>query len=178
MGPDGTFSTTRARIVDIVTVTDSPQSALTTEPDGVRVIAKASKTIIVLVALTAIPALWTAFTRPSILAFLWLIPHVVFVARVAQLRLTVSQAGVTIRNFWATTVVPVWEAEIEVRAGEDTVLLSDAGGKLDTEGRVLYIKRPWGDNDSVHVGVAPRFGREFDRIHDELVAAIAEQRAA
>ncbi len=157
-----------------MTVETTPQRST----NDVRVIAKASKTIIVLVALLALPSIWTAFRTLTPLAFIWAAGHVAIVVRVSKLRLTVSDAGIMIRNFFSTTTVPVWEAEIEVRAGEDSVLLSDAGGKLDTEGRVLYVKRPWNENGEVHVGIAPRFGHEFDRIHDELVSAIAAQRAA
>ena len=162
-----------------MTVTEPPE--ITDESaasDDVRIIAKASKTIIVLVALLAVPAVWTAVRSPSLLAFAWLVPHVVLVARVKQLGLTVSSAGVTIRNFLSTTVIPVWEAEVKVRVDKDSILLSDAGGKLDTEGRTLYIRRSWNRDDEVQVGIAPRFGHEFDRIHDELVSAIALQRAA
>jgi len=162
-----------------VTVTEPPE--ITDESaasDDVRIIAKASKTIIVLVALLAVPAIWTAIQSPSLLAFAWLVPHAVFVLRVKQLGLTVSSAGVTIRNFLSSTTIPVWEAEVEVRKDKDSILLSDSGGKLDTEGRTLYIRRAWRNEDEVQVGIAPRFGREFDRIHDELVSAIALQRAA
>lgn len=161
-----------------MTVADTPHLNSTPADDDVTVIAKASKTIIVLTAVLAVPSLWTAVQSPSILAWIWLAAHIGIVVRVAQLRLTVSTAGVMIRNFFSTTTVPVWEAEIEVRAEKDTVLLSDSGGKLDTEGRVLYIRRPWNQNGPIHVGIAPRFGKEFDRIHDELIAAIAIQRAA
>lgn len=161
-----------------MTVAQTPHLNSAPTGDDVQVIAKASKTIIVLTAVLAIPSLWTAVQSPSILAWIWLAGHIAIVVRVAQLRLSVSKAGVIIQNFFRTTTVPVWEAEIEVRVEKETVLLSDSGGRLDTEGRVLYIRRPWNQEAPIHVGIAPRFGREFDRIHDELVDAIATQRAA
>jgi hypothetical protein len=174
-GGDGIFPPEGSKLV---TVTSTPQKS-ETEPESVRVIATASKTIVVLAAALAIPATYTAITSPSLLAFVWLVPHIAIVLRVAKLRLSVSASGVMIRNFFSTTVVPIWEAELEIRSGEETVLLSDAGGKLDTEGRILYIKRPWNQSSSdIHVGIAPRFGNEFDRIHNELVGAIRDQRAA
>ncbi len=145
---------------------------------GPKVIAKVSKTLVVFVALLSSLVLVGAFLTSSLLAYFWLICLVLLTIRVSQINLELSEEGVTIRNFFRTTHIPLWEAEVEVHSGEKTVLLSDSGGKLDKEGRMLYVTRTWHEGERVHVGAVPRFGHEFDRVHDELVTGIKALRAA
>ena len=145
---------------------------------GTRVIARVSNTVIGLTAIFAIPSIFALLFNPSALTLLWVVSHLLIARRVAQISLLVSREGVQVNNFTGTTLVPIWEAEVEVvdQTGFNP-MLGDAGGRLDSEARSLVIKRRWHGDPDVSVGVAPRYGPEVDRIHNELVGAIAAQRA-
>lgn len=144
---------------------------------GEIIVARTTKTAIAIVALFAIPALIAVVANPNILTFAAIVLHLGITYRVSQIRVTVSPDGVIVRNFFSDTFIPLWEADVEVEDQPDVVFLSDAGGKFDTQGRTLYINRPW-HNDRINVGIAPRYGVEFDRIHTDLNSAIKLQRAA
>ncbi len=146
---------------------------------GRRVIARVSPLVVVLTAIFALPSVVGFLRSPEPLTLLWVVFHILIGKRVAQIGLAVSREGVEITNFTGRTLVPIWEAEAEVveNSGPNPVL-SDAGGKYDNQGRALVIRRCWNDDPDVNVGVAPRYGNEVERIHRELVEAIAEQRAA
>ncbi len=144
-----------------------------------KVIARVSKFVVGVVAFLALaPTLLRAFISPNSITIGWVIIGAMIVIRVAQISVAVSPDWVIVRNFFRTTHVPVWEAEIEFGETEsERGLMSDAGGKYDAGGRTLYVRRQW-NGDRLHIGVAPRFGTEPERIHDELVDAIREARAA
>lgn len=143
------------------------------------IIARTSRFIVGVVAVAALlPTMARLLTQPSIYSVIWVLLGISIVRRVAQLAVAVSPDWVIIRNFFRTTHVPVWEAQVEFGEQEAaTGLVSDAGGKLDEGGRTLYVRRLL-HGDRLHVGVAPRYGKEPVRIHDDLVAAISEARAA
>lgn len=143
------------------------------------VIARTSRFVVGSVAAAAlIPTVARLLTKPSLFAIVWVLLGISIVRRVAQIAVAVSPDSVIVRNFFRTTRVPVWEAQVEFGEREAaTGLISDAGGRLDKGGRTLYVRRLLQD-DRLHVGVAPRYGDEPLRIHDDLVAAISEARAA
>jgi len=145
---------------------------------GTKVVARASNLVVGLTAFFALPSLFALLFSPSALTLLWVVFHVLIGRRVAQISLLVSRDGVQVNNFTSSTVVPIWEAEVEVvpQTGFNP-MLSDAGGRFDREARALVIRRRWHGDPDVNVGVAPRYGSEVDRIHDDLVGAIAAQRA-
>ncbi len=141
------------------------------------VITRVSKTTVVIVALFALPATIAFFMDPSVWRAVAVVGHAAVTWRVAQIRLSVSGHGVTVRNFVSHTLVPLWEAEPELERSEDVLFLSDSGGKIDTEGRTLFINRPW-NGSRVNVGAVPRYGAEVDRVHSELQDTILEYRKA
>jgi len=141
------------------------------------VVARVSKFIVVCIALGLTPVLLRAITSPSVFSALWVLMAVAVVVRVNQIAVYVNDGWVVVRNFFKTTHVPVWEAEVELGEPEGGLTLSDAGGQYDAGGRTIYIRRQW-HGDVVHVGVAPRYGKETQRIHDELVKQIQLERAA
>lgn len=141
------------------------------------VVAKISKFIVVCVALMTIPTLLRFISAPSLLSAVWFLWTSAVVYRVNQIAVYVNDGWVTIRNFAKTTHVPIWEAEVELGEKEGGLVLSDAGGRYDEGGRMLYVRRQW-HGDCVHVGVAPRYGKESIRIHDELKSEILKARAA
>lgn len=144
-----------------------------------KVIARVSKFVVGVVATLALaPTLLRAIISPNSITIGWVIIGAMIVIRVAQISVAVSPDWVIVRNFFRTTHVPVWEAEVEFGETEsERGLMSDAGGKFDEGGRMLYVRRQW-NGDRLHIGVAPRYGSEPTRIHDELVDAIREARAA
>ncbi|MGI9605819.1 MAG: hypothetical protein ACR2P0_06735 [Acidimicrobiales bacterium] len=141
------------------------------------VIKKASWLMVGIIAVLVVPTVLNAVTNPTPLAFVWVAIGVAIVWRVSRLKVGVDHDGVTVLNFFRTTKIPIWEAEPEIDDPEAGVLLSDAGGKYDQGGRTIYIRRPW-HNDRIHVGVAPRYGTEVERIHHDLLFEIKRQRAA
>ena len=88
-------------------------------------------------------------------------------------------AGVVrVQNFFRTTEVPIWEAEVEEGEPEPELGYNELrDGEEETAGRMLYIRRPW-HGDRVHVIAAPRFGEEAVRIRYELETEIRLARAA
>ena len=142
------------------------------------VIARTSKTVIVALLVLLTPTFYRAALSPSVLSIAWVLMGLAILWRVSQLKLAVSPDGVTVLNFFHTNCIPIWEAEVTLAEPEAGLLLSDSGGKFDRGGRTLYVVRRWHDSERVHVGAAPRYGDEVDRIHDDLVAEIKRQRAA
>lgn len=159
----------------------SPESewSMGRQASGTRVIARISPLVIGLTAIFALPSAIAFIQKPNALTLLWVVFHVLIGKRVAQIGLAVSREGVEITNFTGRTLVPIWEAEAEMieNLGPNPVL-SDSGGKYDNQARALVIRRRWNGDPDVNVGVVPRYGNEIVRIHQELVDAIAEQRAA
>ena len=129
------------------------------------------------VAFLLLPTVVRAAINPSLVNFVWALCALPIVVRTSQLAVAVNKEWVTIRNFFSTTHVPLWEAEVEFGEVEGGGFLSDAGGKIDKEGRSLYVRRSWHEDDRVLVTVAPRYGDEQVRVHDELVEQIALHRA-
>ncbi len=146
---------------------------------GDMTIAKVSPWIVGFAAVLLIPTFLRAFDNPTPLSIAWVLIGICLVSRVAMMQLRVDREHVVIRNYFRTTRVPIWEAEVEVVQEEGAnPFLSDAGGKVDQGGRSLCVVRMWNDHEKVGVTVAPRYGRELDRIHDELIEQIRHQRAA
>lgn len=141
------------------------------------VVARISKFMVVCVALLMIPTVIRFVSEPSSLSALWVMIGAGIVYRVNQIAVYVNDGWVVVRNFFKTTHVPVWEAEVELGEQEGGLVVSDAGGPLDEGGHTLYIRRQW-HGDSVHVGVAPRYGKEAERIRIDLVTEIQKARAA
>lgn len=147
------------------------------ESGNTVVISRASKVFVAIVALLSAIPVAQAFTRPSLLSVLWMAIGIGIVWRVARLRLAVTDDVVVIQNFFNKVTVPIWEAEIELADPEAGIMLSDAGGKLDEGGRTLFIRRMW-HHDRVAVGVAPRYGRELERIRNDLNTEIMRRRSS
>lgn len=143
-----------------------------------KVIAKTSKTVIVATVVLLLPTFFGALLSPSPLSIAWVVIGLVILRRIAHIKVAVSSQYITVLNFFRTTHIPIWEAEIEVGDPEGGLLLSDSGGKYDKGGRSLYIMRRCHDAERVHIGVAPRYGSEVDRIHDELISEIKKKRIA
>ena len=141
------------------------------------VIARPSRFIIFGVALLLVPTVVRAALDPSLVNFAWALLGLPIVIRTSMLTVAVNKDWVTIRNFLSTTHVPLWEAEVEFGEIEGGGLVSDAGGKMDQGGRSLYVRRSWHENDRVLVTIAPRYGEESLRVHDELIEQIALHRA-
>lgn len=141
------------------------------------VVAKISKFIVVCVGLLMTPAVLRFAFEPSMVSGLWLVLSGAVVWRVNQIAVYVNDGWVIIRNFFRTTHVPVWEAEVELGEKEGGFAFSDAGGPYDQGGQTLYIRRQW-HGDMVHVGVAPRYGKEAVRIRLDLESEIQKARAA
>lgn len=83
---------------------------------GTRVVARVSNTVIGITAIFAIPSVIVMLLNPSPLTLLWVFFHVLIARRVAQISVFVGRSGVQVNNFTGTTVVPIWEAEVEVVA--------------------------------------------------------------
>ena len=143
-----------------------------------NVVARVSRVVVVLVAALFSPTILRAIMDPNSVTIGTVVLGAMVVIRVAQISVGVSPDWVIVRNFFRTTHVPIWEAEVELGEPEaETGLMSDAGGRLDEGGRTLYLNRPW-NGERLHIGVAPRYGTEPQRIQRELVAAIRTARAA
>ncbi len=143
-----------------------------------NVVARVSRLFVGLTALLASPVLSRAIMNPTPWSVLWALMAIGVVVRCAQIRVGVTNEFVRVINFSKTIDIPVWEAEIELGELEGGGPMSDAGGRLDQGGRLIYVRRSWHDNDRIHVGAAPRYGVEPERIHDELISAIRRARAA
>lgn len=143
-----------------------------------KVIAQTSKTVTVAILVLLIPTFSRAFVSPSPLTIAWVVIGLGILWRIAQIKVAVSNEYVTVLNFFRTTHIPIWEVDIEVAEPEAGLLLSDGGGKFDRGGRTLYVIRRWHDSEKVHIGAAPRYGSEVERIHDDLVNEIKKRRAA
>lgn len=141
------------------------------------VVARPSRFIVFAVAFLLVPTVVRAAMEPTLVNFAWALCGVPIVIRTSQLTVAVNKDWVTVRNFFSTTHVPLWEAEVELGEVEGGGFVSDSGGKIDQEGRSLYVRRSWHDNDRVLVTVAPRYGDEQVRVHDELIEQIALHRA-
>ena len=141
------------------------------------VVARPSRFIVLAVAFLLVPTVVRAALDPSLVNFAWALCGVPIVVRTSMLTVAVNKEWVLIRNFFSTTAVPLWEAEVEFGELEGGGLVSDAGGRLDQGGRSLYVRRSWHDNDRVLVTVAPRYGDENQRVHDELKKQILLHRA-
>jgi len=143
-----------------------------------KVIARTSRFFVGLVALVASPVVLRAIMNPTPWSALWALMAIGVVIRCSQIRVGVSKEFVRVINFSKTIEIPVWEAEIELGEKEGGGPMSDMGGRLDEGGRLIYVRRSWHDNDRIHVGAAPRYGAEAERIHNELISEIRRARAA
>lgn len=141
------------------------------------VVARPSKFIVFSVAFLLLPTVVRAAMDPTLVNFAWALTGVPVVIRVSMLTVAVNKDWVTIRNFFSTKHIPLWEAEVEFSEVEGGGFVSDAGGKLDQGGRTLYVRRSWHEDDRVIVTIAPRYGDESQRVHDELNRQIALHRA-
>lgn len=141
------------------------------------VVARASRFIVFSVAFLLLPTVVRAAMDPTLINFAWALCGVPIVVRMSLLTVAVNKDWVTVRNFFSTTNIPLWEAEVEFGEIEGGGMVSDAGGKLDQGGRSLYVRRSWHEDDRVLVTVAPRYGDESIRIHDALIEQIAIHRA-
>lgn len=145
---------------------------------AMRIIAQTSRTVTWAILILLTPTFLRAVIDPSVWSIGWVAIGLSILSRVSQIKLAVSPEHVTVLNFFSTTHIPIWEAEVEVEDLEGGLLLSDLGGKFDRGGRQLVVVQSWPDRNRVHVGAAPRYGSEVERIHDDLVSEIERQRAA
>ncbi len=141
------------------------------------VVARPSRFIVFGVAFLLIPTVVRAAIDPTLINFVWALAGIPIVVRTSQLAVAVNREWVTIRNFFSTTHVPLWEAEVELGEVEGGGMLSDSGGRIDNGGRSLYVRRMWHGDERVLVTVSPRYGKENQRVHDELVKQIKLHRA-
>lgn len=143
-----------------------------------KVIARTSHIVTVLLTMMLSPVMFRPIMNPTIPGLIWAVLSVVVIVRVSQIHLGVSKDFVRIQNFFKTTEVPIWEAEVEAGEPEPELGYNELReGEEETAGRMLYIRRPW-HGDRVHVTVAPRFGEEAVRIRSELESEIRLARAA
>ena len=142
------------------------------------VVARISRTALVFTALLMSPLLLWAFYSPSVFAALRIAVGAAVLYRLASIHVRVDHDGVVVRNFFRTVRVPVWEAEVEVGDPDPGIGLSDSGGKYDRGGRTLYVVRNSETPGRIHIGAAPRYGPEVDRIHDDLTNEIWRRRVA
>ncbi len=143
-----------------------------------KVIARTSHFVTGLCALMFSPIIARPIVNPTIQGLVWALLAVAVVVRVSQIRLSVGRDFVRVQNFFRTTDVPIWEAEVEEGEPEPELGYNELRkGEEETAGRMLYIRRPW-HGDRVHIIAAPRFGEEADRVRTELCAEIARARAA
>ncbi len=141
------------------------------------VVARPSRFIVFGVALLLVPTVFRAALDPSMVNFAWALFGLPIVIRTSMLTVAVNKDWVTVRNFLSTTHIPLWEAEVEFGEIEGGGLVSDSGGKLDQGGRTLYVRRSWHEDSRVIVTIAPRYGDESQRVHDELSRQILLHRA-
>jgi|GEM_PF-1842525 len=144
-----------------------------------KVIARTSRFVTVMVAVMWSPIIFRPIFSPSLPGLAFAMLAIVVVIRVSRIRLGVHRDGfVRVQNFFRTTDVPIWEAEVEQGEPEPELGFNELrDGEEETAGRMLYIKRPW-HGDRVHVTAAPRFGEEAQRIRIDLVDEIQKVRAA
>jgi len=143
-----------------------------------KIIARTSRFCTGLVAVGLSPVVARPIFNPSVAGLLWAMLAIVVIVRVSSIQLAVGRDFVRIQNFFRTTDIPIWEAEVEKGEPEPELGFNRLDDdRHDEAGRMLYIRRPW-HGDRVHVGVAPRFGVEAERIHTELNKEIALARAA
>ncbi len=141
------------------------------------VVARPSRFIVFGVAFLLVPTVVRAALEPSLVNLAWALCGVPVVVRTALLCVAVDSQWVVIRNFFSTTSIPLWEAEVELGEPEGGGLVSDLGGRIDQGGRSLYVKRSWHDDHRVLVTVAPRYGDENERVFNELTRQIDLHRA-
>lgn len=143
-----------------------------------KVIARTSHFVTALVTLMLSPVIFRPIVDPTIPGLIWAMLAFVVIVRVSQIHLGVHRDFVRIQNFFRTTDVPIWEAEVEEGEPEPELGFNELReGEEETAGRMLYINRLW-HGDRVHVTVAPRFGTEALRIRTELATEIRRARAA
>lgn len=142
------------------------------------VIARTSHFVTALLALMLSPVILRPIVHPTIAGLVWAMLSIAVIVRVSQIHLGVGRDFVRIQNFFRTTDVPIWEAEVEEGEPEPELGYNELReGEEENAGRLLYIRRPW-HGDRVHVIAAPRFGEEAARIRTELTREIARARAA
>ena len=143
-----------------------------------KVIARTSRFCTGLVAVGLSPVILRPIVNPTLPGFMWMLLAISVVVRVANLHLAVGNGFVRVQNFFRTTDVPIWEAEVDLGEPEPELGFNQYSKvNEETAGRMLYVVRPW-HGDRVHVGVAPRFGVEARRIREELQLEIKRARAA
>ena len=143
-----------------------------------KVIARTSHISTVFVAMMLSPIIFRPVMNPTIPGLIWAILSVAVIVRVSQIHLAVGRGVVRVQNFFRTTEVPIWEAEVEEGEPEPELGFNELrDGEEETAGRMLYIRRPW-HGDRVHVTAAPRFGEEAVRVRSELESEIGLARAA
>lgn len=143
-----------------------------------KIIAKTPRVATAMVMVMASPVILRPIVDPTIAGLVWSIATIAIVVRVSQIHIGVHRDFVRVQNFFRTTDVPIWEAEVEQGEPEPELgFIELREGEEDTAGRLLYIKRPW-HGDRVHVGASPRFGPEAVRIRSELTTEIKRARAA
>ena len=95
--------------------------------------------------------------------------------RVSRMKLSVTQDSVIVVNFLKQYEIPLNEVEIHDNR-DRSPLLSDAGGRLDTDGRVLSVSN--GSSPRVPISIAPAFGSRLDTIAEDLYRAIDKMKAS
>ena len=139
-------------------------------------IAQPSRVFLALMGLMLTPIILRPFFAFTPLTALWSMLGMVVFNRLMRLGLSVSSDHVVVRNFFRTTEIPIWEAEVEREESGDDDILAELDASYGHDGRTLFIKRLW-HNDRIRVGVAPRFGPEAERIYRQLVEEIKRARA-
>jgi len=89
------------------------------------VVAKISKFIVVCVGLLMTPVVLRAIFEPSAVTALWVVLAGAVVWRVNQIAVYVNDGWVTISNFFKTTHIPVWEAEVELGGDSSNLPLDE-----------------------------------------------------
>ena len=77
------------------------------------VIARTSHFVTALLALMLSPVIFRPIVNPTIAGLVWAMLSIAVIVRVSQIHLGVSRDFVRIQNFFRTTDVPIWEAEVE-----------------------------------------------------------------
>lgn len=94
--------------------------------------------------------------------------------RITRMKVSVLPAAVEVVNFFSTHRLDLDSVRIIDEKGLP-VLMSDAGGPMDLDGRTLYLSDKL--ETKVVVGVAPRHGNRLDTIAEDLYRAIAKMQA-
>lgn len=92
-----------------------------------------------------------------------------------RMKLVVTPTSVVVVNLISRAEFPLGEARI-VGEHDRSPYVSDAGGKLDTAGRVLYLVDDGGK--TARIGLAPVYGSRRDTMAEDLKRAIAGMQAA